>query len=143
MYYDRQGDDYVIRFENEEVFPDRFVEFIASQSIEAGAFTGIGAMKRFEIAYFDTTRKEYLDREYDEQVEVLALAGNVALYDGSPLVHVHATLGRRDYSVLGGHLRSGIVCPTLEVSLRTLPQPTRRKIDPAFGLPGLDLTNRF
>lgn len=143
MYYERQDDSYVIRFEEGEVFPDRLLDFIASESIEAGTFSGIGAFKKFEIAYFDTTRKEYDDREYLEQVEVLALAGNVALLEGEPLVHVHATLGRRDYSVMGGHLRSGVVCPTLELTLRTFPEPIERKIDPAFGLPALDLTNRF
>jgi predicted DNA-binding protein with PD1-like motif len=143
MFYDRQGDSYILRFEEGEVFPDRFLEFLSANSIAAGAFTGIGAMKKFEIAYFDATRKQYHDREYEEQVEVLALVGNVAQMDGAPLVHVHVTLGRRNFSVLGGHLRSGVVCPTLEVALSVFPEPIKRKIDPAFGLPGLDLTNRL
>lgn len=141
MQYVKQGDTYVIRFEDEEAFPDRFLELLARESIAAGSFTGIGAMLRSTIAFFDVEAKAYLDIELDEQLEVLALVGNVALHESEPLVHAHIILGRRDGSTLGGHLRRGIVRPTLELTLRTLPKPLRRSIDPAFGLPALQLTD--
>lgn len=143
MFYIRQGDTYVLRFEEGEAFPDRLLEWLAEREIVAGSFSGIGAMKRLQIAYFDTDAMEYRDRELDEQVEVLVLLGNVAMFEGAPVAHAHITVGRRDYSVLGGHLRSGLVRPTLEVTLRTFAEPLPRKIDPAFGLPGLDLNERF
>lgn len=143
MFYVRHGDTYILRFEEDEIFPDRFLEFLAAEEIGAGSFTAIGAMSRTTVAYFDTGAREYLDKEFDEQMEVLALAGNVSMHDGAPLAHAHITLGRRDYSVVGGHLRHGVVRPTLELVLRVLPEPVQRKIDPAYGLPGLDLTNRF
>jgi predicted DNA-binding protein with PD1-like motif len=143
MQYTRQDDRYIIRFEDEEAFPARFLEFLASQSIVAASFTGIGAMRRSTIAYFDTDRKEYLDIEVDEQVEVLSLTGNVAIHEGELLVHAHIILGRRDGSTVGGHLRHGIVCPTLEVALHTLAQPLQRAVDPKYGLPALDLNHRF
>ncbi|HSG82420.1 MAG TPA: PPC domain-containing DNA-binding protein [Gemmatimonadota bacterium] len=143
MFYEQQGDTYIMRFEEGEVFPDRLLQFVADQGISAGSFTGIGALKQFEIAYFDIAQKEYLDRRFDEQVEVLALVGNVAMHEGDAVVHAHITVGRRDYAVLGGHLRSGVVRPTLEVTLQRYFEPMQRKIDPAFGLPGLDLRKRF
>ncbi len=100
-------------------------------------------MMRARIAFFDTDAKRYLDREYDEQMEVLALVGNVAIHDGEPLIHAHVTLGRRDYAVIGGHLREGVVRPTLELTLHTGSEPLQRAVDPKYGLPGLDLDNRF
>jgi predicted DNA-binding protein with PD1-like motif len=132
-----------MRFEADEVFPDRLLQFVSEQGIAAGTFTGIGALRQVEIAYFDAALKEYHDRRFDEQFEVLALVGNVAKREGDAVVHAHITLSRRDYSVLGGHLRSGVVRPTLEVVLQVLPEPLTRKIDPAFGLPGLELRDRF
>jgi predicted DNA-binding protein with PD1-like motif len=143
MQYVRQGDTYILRFEDEEPFPTRFLEFLAAESIAAGSFTGIGAMLRSTIAFFDVEAKRYLDIELEEQLEVLALVGNVALHQGDPLVHAHALLGRRDGSTLGGHLRQGIVRPTLELTLRTYPEPLQRSLDPAFGLPALKLANTF
>lgn len=150
MRYTRVDDTYIIRFEDEEVFPDRFLEFLAAKKVTGGSFTGIGAMKRARLAFFDVEAKEYRDRDLEEQAEVLALVGNVAVHEGEHLVHAHITLGRSDYSVLGGHLRRGVVRPTLEVILEVtsigVPESTaavRRKLDPRFGLPSLDLDERF
>ena len=139
MRHVRQGDTYVIRFEDEELFPDRFLEFLARERISSGNFTGIGALRWTRIAFFDTAAKEYQDIDLDEQLEVLALIGNVAMHEGEPLVHAHITLGRRDGTTLGGHVRQCIVRPTLELSLQVLPVAVQRAIDPKYGLPGLDL----
>lgn len=142
MLYARHGESYVVRLEDDEVFPNKFLDFLAARDIRRGSFTGIGAMRRICIAFFDTESKEYLDREYDEQMEVLALVGNVAMHEGELLVHTHITLGRRDYSVIGGHLREGIVRPTLEVILHAGSEPLQRAVDPKYGLPALDLKER-
>jgi len=150
MLYTQIDDTYIIRLEAEEVFPDRFLEFLANRKVTGGSFTGIGAMKRTRIAFFDVEAMEYRDRDLDEQVEVLTLIGNVAVHEGERIVHAHITLGRSDYSVLGGHLRHGVVRPTLEVVLAVTstgaPEGAaalRRKVDPQFGLPSLDLDERF
>ena len=150
MLYTQVDDTYIIRLEDEEVFPDRFLEFLSAEDVRSGSFTAIGAMKRTCLAFFDVEAKEYRDREIDEQVEVLALLGNVAIYEGKPIVHAHITLGRADYSVLGGHLRYGVVRPTLEVAFAVAATTShsstpmlKRKIDPRYGLPALDLENRF
>ncbi len=135
----KQGDTYVIRFADDEVVPGRFLEFLAAEAITAGSFTGIGAMKSTRVAFFDTHSRQYKDIDLDEQLEVLSLVGNVAMFDGKPLVHAHITLGRADGTVLGGHLRHGIVRPTLELVLRILPEPLNRTVDPKYGLPSLDL----
>jgi predicted DNA-binding protein with PD1-like motif len=142
MQYVRHGDTYVLRFEEGETFPSKFLEFLSAHEVKRGSFTGIGALRRSRIAYFDVEKREYLDREFDEQMEVLALVGNVALHEDEPLVHVHVTLGRRDYSVIGGHLREGIVRPTLEVTLHAGREPLQRAVDPKYGLPALDLKER-
>ena len=77
-------------------------------------------------------------------MEVVSLGGNCSLKEdetglGNPFLHVHCVLSRRDYSVVGGHLREARVRPTLEVWLRTSPTPVRRAHDDATGLDLLDL----
>lgn len=135
----RQDTTYILRFEDGELFPDAFIEFLTRNDIAAGSFTGIGAMSRTRIAFFDTEARAYIDQELEEQLEVLSLVGNVAIHQGSPLVHAHVTLGRRDGTALGGHLRQGEVRPTLEVVLHSLPATLERAVDPTYGLPTLDL----
>ena len=84
MRYTKQSDTYIIRFEDGEEVPDRFLAFLSSEGISAGSFTAIGALRRTRIAFFDTDAKEYQDIDLDEQMEVLALIGNVALHNGEP-----------------------------------------------------------
>lgn len=143
MQLTRAGSLYVIRFEDGEVFPSRFLEFLKAESMYGGSFTGIGAMSSARIAYFDTEVRDYVEREIREQVEVLALMGNVALYAEQPLVHAHITLGRRDYTTLGGHLREGVVCPTLEVHFHVAEEALERTVDSKYGLPTLELKEPF
>ena len=86
------------------------------------------------VGYFDWSAKDYKRIPVDEQVEVLSLLGDVALADGKPTLHIHAVLGRRDGSVVGGHLLEGHVRPTLEVILTRPPVHLRKKKDPETGL---------
>ncbi len=139
MRFQREGDLYIIRFEDGEVFPDQLLSFLEAQSIRGGGFTGLGAFQRSLIAFFDTAALEYRDIELDEQLEVLALVGNIAVYENAPLIHAHAMLGRRDGTTLGGHLRRGTIRPTLEIFLQVVSGPLRRTLDPEYGLPALDL----
>jgi len=49
---------------------------------------------------------------------VVSLLGVVAQGDdGKASLHLHAVLGLRDGSMRGGHLLSGIVRPTLEITI--------------------------
>lgn len=142
-YTETDHGHYVLRFEEGESFPARLVEFLGIKSIAAGSFTGLGAMFGSTIAFFNVETCAYEDIELREQLEVVSLVGNVALYEGRPLVHAHVALGRRNGQVVGGHLQHGIVRPTLEVYLSTLDRALERKVDPKYGLPALDLTEKL
>ena len=119
---------------------DGLLAFAREERIGAASFTAIGAFAEGVIGYFDWDRKEYLELPVAEQVEVLALTGDVAIGpEGDVAVHAHVVLGRRDGSVLGGHLFSGRVRPTLEVVVTESPAHLQRKSDPETGLALLTL----
>ena len=110
-------------------------QFAREQRLAAAQFTAIGAFSRAVLAYFDWDTKQYQRIPVDEQVEVLALTGDVSEEaDGTPKVHAHVVLGRRDGTTRGGHLMEGHVRPTLEVVLTESPAHLRRRHDPATGL---------
>jgi len=105
-------------------------QHIADQHIPAAWFQAIGAFERSVIAYWNRETKQYEDIAVDEQVEVLALSGNV----NRTKVHAHVVLGRRDGSTIGGHLKRGIVYPTIEMHLTQLDSEHVRQRDEATGL---------
>jgi uncharacterized protein len=114
-------------------------QFARDNALSAARFTGIGAFSKVSIGYFDWERKDYLPIAIDEQVEVLALTGDVALDDGEPSVHAHVVLGRRDGSTAGGHLLEAHVRPTLELVLTEASTELRKSYDRETGLALIDV----
>ena len=113
--------------------------FAGAQGVTAARFTAIGAFSRAVLGYFDWQRKDYERIPVHEQVEVLALVGDVALDGDQPRIHAHAVLGRRDGSTCGGHLLEAHVRPTLEVMLVQSPAYLARTVDAQSGLALIDI----
>jgi predicted DNA-binding protein with PD1-like motif len=109
--------------------------FAEGERLSASQLTAIGAFERATLRFFDWETKAYLPIPVEEQVEVVALLGDITLDpDGKPKLHLHAVLGRRDGSALGGDLEDGTVRPTLEVIVTESPAHLRRAEDPVSGL---------
>lgn len=102
--------------------------------LHAGRVTAVGGFESAEVGWFDRERGDYRRIPVREQVEVLSLVGDVAARDGAPALHVHAVLGRRDGSTVGGHLLSARVWPTLEVIVTEVAPELAKRVDPATGL---------
>jgi predicted DNA-binding protein with PD1-like motif len=110
-------------------------EFAAEHGLTGCAFTAIGALREVAVGYWNWDRKDYDRIEIAEQVEVVALTGNVASGpDGRAKVHAHIVVAKRDGTAHGGHLLRGIVRPTLEVVLTELPAHLHRRTDETTGL---------
>jgi uncharacterized protein len=108
----------------------------AHENLSAASLSAIGAFENATLAFWNWETKEYERIPVNEQVEVLSLNGDVALDDkAKPKLHVHAVLGRRDGSVVGGHLLEARVRPTLEVVLVESPTHLQRRHDETTGLP--------
>jgi len=110
---------------------------------DAAHFTALGAFESATVGWFDLEARDYRRIEVGEQVEVLALIGDITRAESEsddPKVHAHVVLGRSDGSVVGGHLLAGRVRPTLEVVLTETRAELRRSHDPATGLALIDLS---
>src|SRR5919108_2523318 len=111
------------------------LSFAAEHNISAASVSGIGAFARATLGFFDWGRKNYDRIPVEEQVEVLSLAGDIALApEGTPQLHLHVVLGKRDGSAHGGHLLEAEVRPTLELVITETPPDLRRRHDPESGL---------
>jgi len=76
--------------------------------IESGIITGIGAVSKARVIEGKST--EHLDpnpQDFDGPMEISNATGNVAKKDGDVYIHLHVSLGRKDFSTLNGHLVEG------------------------------------
>lgn len=116
-------------------------EFADTTGLDGASLTAIGGFERAVVGWFDFAEKRYRPNPVEEQCEVLSILGDVAeADDGKASVHMHAVLGLRDGSTRGGHLLSGIVHPTLEVTIVESPAHLRRKQQPGMGCALIDLS---
>ena len=115
--------------------------FADEAGLNGASLTAIGGFERAVVGWFDFARKEYRPNAVDEQCEVLSVMGDVAEGDdGAASVHMHAVLGLSDGTTRGGHLLSGVVHPTLEVTIVESPAHLRRKKRPGLGCALIDLS---
>lgn len=134
---------FAIVFDLGDAVAGGLLAFAREHGIEAAYFTAIGALSDVTLGFWDGQSKEYRRIPVHEQVEVLSLAGNVALESpGEPKIHAHIVVGKADGTAHGGHLLDGHVRPTLEVILVETPGHLRRTLDPDTGLALLDLGAR-
>ena len=120
--------------QGEEAFKT-ITEFANRQGISGGSVSAVGAFAEAKVGWFDLAAKTYKPIAVGEQCEVLSLIGDVAQGDdGKASLHLHAVLGLQDGSVRGGHLLSGAVRPTLEVTIRETVAHLRRKKRPDLGI---------
>lgn len=109
--------------------------FAREQGITAAQVSAIGAFERCTLGYFDWQQKDYRRIPVGEQVEVVALLGDIGEDEaGKPALHLHVVLGRSDGTALGGHLLDARVRPTLEVLVTESPAHLRRRHDQETGL---------
>jgi len=131
---------YALVFDPGDEVMERLKVFANEHSLKAARFTAIGAFSRVELGYFDYSIKDYKHIPVNEQVEVLSLIGDVALYGDDSKVHAHVVVGRSDGTTMGGHLLKAIVHPTLELILEETPGYLQRRMDEETGLALIDIS---
>jgi uncharacterized protein len=123
----------VVCTKGEEAF-ETVAKTVREREIRAAQVTAVGGFSSADLGYFDGEAGDYLHIPVTEQVEVLSLMGDVAQDSGETALHLHAVLGRRDGSTVGGHLLRGEVWPTLEVIVTEVAPELAKRYDPQTGL---------
>lgn len=127
---------YALIFETGDELASGLKKFAEEEKLAGSSFHAIGALSAVRLAWFDWETKGYMTSvDLQEQVELLSLIGDVALNEGKPTVHAHATIARRDGTTRGGHLQRATVRPTCEVILTESPEALRKQVDAESGLP--------
>jgi predicted DNA-binding protein with PD1-like motif len=136
----RDGDakEYAVIFATGDEAFSGLMEFAEKYHVTSGHFTAIGALSSATLGWFDLEKKMYRKVPIKEQVEVLSMVGDFALYKDKPALHTHMVVGHRDGTAAGGHVFEAIVSPTLEVFVTVDPIPLNKKLNPEIGLTLID-----
>ena len=136
---DGEQKTFAIIFDPGDDVVENLTAFANETKLKATQFTAIGAFSDAMLGYFDFEIKDYKKIPVNEQVEVLILAGDIAIYEGKAKIHAHVVLGKSDGSTIGGHLLDAHVNPTLEVILTESPGYLKRKSNESIGIPLIEL----
>src|SRR5208282_34017 len=131
----------VIFYQGDEAFSG-LLEFAEKYHVTSAHFTAIGALDGATLGWFDPQRKMYKKIPINGQHEVIGMSGDIALYQGKPVVHTHLMVGNSDGTTSGGHVLEAYVSPTLEVMVTVDPVTMQKRFDPATDLTLIDPASR-
>jgi hypothetical protein len=75
MEYKQFGNKYVIRLDKGEEIVSVLQKFCSDNSIKLGSVSGIGAVNKVVIGFFDHEKKEYFQEELNQKFEILSVRG--------------------------------------------------------------------
>src|SRR5438876_9364988 len=127
----------VIFYQGDEAFAG-LLEVAQKYHVTSAHFTAIGAVNGATLGWFDPQRKMYKKIPIQGQHEVIGMSGDIALYQGKPVVHTHMLVGNSDGTTQGGHVLAAYVSPTLEVMVTVDPITMQKRFDPDTDLTLID-----
>ena len=127
----------VIFYQGDEAFSG-LLEFAEKYHVTSAHFTAIGALNGATFAWFDPQRKMYKKIPIIGQHELIGMSGDIALYQGKPVVHTHAVVGAPDGTTRAGHVLEAYASPTVEVMVTVDPVTMQKRFDPATDLTLID-----
>jgi predicted DNA-binding protein with PD1-like motif len=126
---------YVLSIDNHQEIMAALADFCKKMKIKAGDITGIGAISEATFRFLDPATKQYVDKVFEEQMEITNLTGNISSKDGEVYLHVHLTCSRRDYTCVGGHLLKARINGACELLVTDFGLTSvGRRFDPETGL---------
>jgi uncharacterized protein len=125
---------YVIRLDPGDDIVAVIESFCSLQNINNAAVWGIGSIDDPTLAHYRIDTKKYTQKQLEGIYEITALMGNVAIYEGRPLAHVHVAISNEQMQGFGGHLVKGQVSAAAELVLRAYESSYEKALDEKIGL---------
>lgn len=133
VYDNKQGSLLVL--ERGEELMDILKNYAKEHSL-VGAWlqSGVGGSDGATLSFYDLETREYINKTFDEPLEIISLQGNLAWVDDEPFWHVHGIFGKRDYSTISGHIQELPIALTGELFITPLETELTRAYDETTGL---------
>jgi len=139
MQFRKTQNGFLLRLTKGEEVISSLSSFVEEQKILGGFVFGLGAFKDATLGYFDSVKKEYVKKFFQENLEFGNLTGSVSYFEGKPFVHAHVIAGGPDVKAFCVHLFSATISVTGEFFIIPSDTKIERKPDLQTGLNLLDL----
>ena len=138
-YKEVGGGRYVLSLDNHVEISAAMKAFCEEKGIYAGTVYGLGAVNKAIFRYLNPETMKYVDKTFEEQMEITNLTGNISSKDGQVYLHLHITASRSDYSCIGGHLLTAWISGACELIVEAFDATIGRRLDPDLGINLYDL----
>jgi uncharacterized protein len=133
---DQSPKTFILVFETGDELAKGLLEFANQEKLSAASFKAVGALSSVRLGWYSWESKKYEPSvTLDEQVELLSLIGDVALYGGEPVVHAHAVIGKKDGTAHGGHFAKRTSGPHARLCSRKAQRTFTNTLTPSLALP--------
>ena len=135
MYkYSSAGNRHIVSLDNHVSLMEALGAFCREKGILSGSISGLGAVNSATFRYLNPATMAYVDKTFEEQMELTSIVGNISRKDGEVYLHVHITASREDYSCIGGHLLDARISGACELFVEDYGIPAGRRKDEETGL---------
>ena len=125
---------FILRLDPDEELFQSLTDFAKSTGTRSAGFRVIGSAKEIVLSWYNSQEKHYEDTTISDELEVLAVSGNLGTFNNECAIHAHGCVGDRNLNVKGGHIKKLVVLATCEVDLVLIEGTLERKYDEATGL---------
>ncbi len=124
----------VLRFNQGEEVISVLKEYCKNNGLKSGFFFGLGACREVSLSYYDLNVKEYLEKEFKKNLEVVSFSGNIAKSKEDLVIHAHGVFSDSEMKTIGGHVNKMIISATLEIKVTFFEEDIKREYDENTGL---------
>lgn len=134
MKFKKFGSKWVVSINIGEEVVETLKKFCKNNKIKLGTISGIGAVKKATIGFYNLETKKYYPKELDGDYEITSLLGNISTMDGEVYLHLHINLADSTYNTFGGHLNSAVIGGVGEFIIEEIDGKVERGLNEEVGL---------
>lgn len=134
MEYKRIDDKIIFRLELGEELIGSIETIAEKEDVKLASINGIGACSKLEMGYIVLSKKEYIFKSFEGNLEILHATGNITMKDGKQFGHIHINVADEDCKSWGGHLSSAIISATFEGVMNIIDDRVDRKLNEDIGI---------
>ena len=117
MDYKRFDDKIIARIDRTEEVHEKLKEIALKENIKLASVYGIGATDNFTIGLFSVSKKDYKEKNFKGEFEILSIIGSISTLNGEYYPHLHISTSDAEGKVFGGHMKSAKISVTCELTI--------------------------
>jgi uncharacterized protein len=125
---------YFVRIDKGEEIVSELRKVCEKHNITLGKVSGIGAVDKATIGFFEPAIKQYHKTELTGDHEITMLTGNITTMNEKIYLHLHINMANSENKTFGGHLNEAYVSATCEVIIEEFQGEVNRFLEETSGL---------